>query len=212
MADDEGALTQFGGGNHGADFFGAKLRVVVRSPGAVTHAGQVDRRDAKVPGEVWRNVAPPIAMRTAAMNEKKAAAGRPRRLACPIQVVDPAARYHHELRLPGVGNGPPKPIGRRRADSKQIGWYGFAAQGGCTRITGWDLAADRPTLYRTKGPCSFRNPPSTALSRGPRCLPHARSLGVSYSGEVGPGAIHPSPPRGTEGSNPSLSSRESVNL
>jgi len=124
--------------------------------------------------------------------------------------VDPAARYHHELRLPGVGNGPPKPIGRRRADSKQIGWYGFAAQGGCTRITGWDLAADRPTLYRTKGPCSFRNPPSTALSRGPRCLHHARSLGVSYPGEVGPRAIHPSPPRGTEGSNPSPSSSESM--
>ena len=40
------------------------------------------------------------------------------------------------------------------------------------------LAADRPTLYRTKGPCSFRNPPSTALSRGPRGLHHARSPGV----------------------------------
>ena len=28
----------------------------------------------------------------------------------------------------------------------------------------------------------------------------------SYPGEVGPGAIHPSPPRGTEGSNPTLGS------
>ena len=80
-----------------------------------------------------------VAMRTAAMNEKKAAGARPRRLACPIQVVDPGARYHHELRLPEVGNGPPKPIGRRRADRKEIGWYGFAAQGGYTRITGWVL-------------------------------------------------------------------------
>ena len=25
---------------------------------------------------------------------------------------------------------------RRRADGKEIGWYGFADQGGCTRITG----------------------------------------------------------------------------
>src|SRR6516164_1140711 len=139
MADDERALAQLGSGNHGADFFGAKLRVVVRSPAAVAHAGQINRRDAKVAGEVRRNVAPPIAMCTAAVNEKKAAAARPRRLACPIQVVDPAARYHHELRLPGVGNGPPKPIWRRRADRKEIGWYGFAAQGGCTRITGWVL-------------------------------------------------------------------------
>src|ERR1700738_2054889 len=49
--------------------------------------------------------------------------------------MDPAARHRHELRLPGVGNGPPKPIRRRRADRKEIGWYGFAAQG-CTRITG----------------------------------------------------------------------------
>jgi hypothetical protein len=57
----------------------------------------------------------------------------------PMQVVDPAARYHHELRLPGVGNGPPKPIRRRRTDRKEIGWYGFAAHGGCTRITGWVL-------------------------------------------------------------------------
>jgi hypothetical protein len=46
------------------------------------------------------------------------------------------------------------------------------------RATRGELAADRPTLYRTKGPCSFRNPPSTALSRGPRCLHHARSPGV----------------------------------
>jgi hypothetical protein len=35
MADDEGALAQLGSGNHGADFFGAKLRVVVRSPGII---------------------------------------------------------------------------------------------------------------------------------------------------------------------------------
>ena len=46
----------------------------------------------------------------------------------PMQVVDPAARYHHELRLAGVGNGPPKPIRRRRTDRKEISWYGFAAQ------------------------------------------------------------------------------------
>src|SRR6516162_2797810 len=158
MSDNEGALAQLGSGHHGTDFFGAKLGGVVRSPPTIAHAGQINRRDAKVAGEVRRNVAPPIAMCTAAMNEKKAAAARPRQLACRIQVVDPAARYHHELRLPGAGNGPPKPIWRRRADRKKIGWYGFAAQGGCTRITGWDLAADRPTLYRTKGPCSFRNP------------------------------------------------------
>jgi hypothetical protein len=77
-----------------------------------------------------------VAMCTAAMNEKKPALARSRRLARPMQVVDPAPRYHHELRLPGVGNGPPKPIWRRRTDRKEIGWYGFAAQGGCTRITG----------------------------------------------------------------------------
>jgi hypothetical protein len=73
MADDEGALAQLGSGNHGADFFGAKLRVVVRSPGTVSHAGQINRRDAKAADEVRRNVAPPVAMCTAAMNKKKAA-------------------------------------------------------------------------------------------------------------------------------------------
>src|SRR5882672_11016776 len=137
MADDEGALAQLGSGNHGADFLGAKLRVVVRSPGAVAHAGQINRRDAKVAGEVRRNVAPPVAMCTAAMNEQKAARARPRRIARPIQVMDPAARDHHELRLAGVGNRPPKPIRGRRADRKEIDWYGFAAEGGCTCITGW---------------------------------------------------------------------------
>src|SRR6516225_5444063 len=99
MADDEGALAQSSGGNHRADFFGPKLRVVVRSPGAVAHAGQINRRDAKVAGEVRRNIALPVAMRTAAMNEQKAAPVRPRRLARPNQVMDPAARYRHELRL-----------------------------------------------------------------------------------------------------------------
>src|SRR5205807_3810027 len=136
MADDEGALAQLGSGNHGADFLGAKLRGVVRTPAAVAHPGQINCRHAKVAGEVRRNVTPPVAMRTAAMNEKKAALARPRRRARPMQVMDPAARYHHELRLAGLGDGPPKPIRRRRTDRKQIDWDGFAAQGGCTRITG----------------------------------------------------------------------------
>ena len=95
MANDKGALAQLSSRNHGADFFGANLRGIVRSPGAVTHPGQINRRDAKVAGEVWRNVTPPVAMRTAAMNEKKAALARPRRLACPKQVMDPAPRDRH---------------------------------------------------------------------------------------------------------------------
>jgi len=77
---------------------------------------------------------PPVAMRTAAMNEQKAALARPRRLARPNQVMDPAARYRHELRLAGAGNGPPEPIRGRRTDREEIGWYGFAAQRGCTHI------------------------------------------------------------------------------
>jgi len=77
-------LAQMGSGNHGADFFGAKLRGVGYSPATIAHAGQINRRDAKVAGEVRRNVAPPVAMCTAAMNEKKAAIARPRRLARPI--------------------------------------------------------------------------------------------------------------------------------
>src|SRR5260370_38034357 len=101
MANDEGALAQLGSGNHGADFFGAKRRVVGRSPAAVAHAGQINRRDAKVAGEVRRNVTPPAAMCTAAMNEKKAALARSRRLASPMQGVDPGPRYPHGLRIPG---------------------------------------------------------------------------------------------------------------
>jgi hypothetical protein len=69
MSDNEGALAQLGSGHHGADFFRAKFRIVVRSPTTISHAGQVNRRDAKVAGEVRRNIAPPVAMRTAAMNE-----------------------------------------------------------------------------------------------------------------------------------------------
>ena len=95
-------------GNYRADFLGAKLRGVVRTPAAVAHPGQINRRDAKVAGEVRRNVAPPVAMRTAAMNEKKPALARSCRLARPMQVVDP---------------GPPKPIWRRGTDRKEIGWY-----------------------------------------------------------------------------------------
>ena len=52
----------------------------------------------------------------------------------PYQVMDAAARYRHELRLARAGNGPPKPIRRRRTDRQEIGWYGFAAQRGCTHI------------------------------------------------------------------------------
>ena len=50
---------------------------------------------------------------------------------------------------------------------------------------GMGLAANRPTSYRTKGPCCFRNPPSTALSLGPRCLHYARSLAfLSWKGRT----------------------------
>ena len=152
MADDKGTLPQLRSGNHGADFFGAKLPIVVRSPTTIAHAGQIYRRNAKVAGEVRRNIAPPVTVRAAAMNEKKAALARPRRLACPNQVMDPAARYRHELRLVGAGNGPPKPIRCRRTDREEIRRYGFAAQKGCTRIIELGLAADRPTSYRTKHP------------------------------------------------------------
>src|SRR5258708_2198490 len=128
MAYDEGALAQLGSGNHGADFLDAKLGVVVRSPVAVAHPGQINHRDAKVADEVRRNVAPPVAMRTAAMNEEKATLVRPHRRARPNQVMDPTTRYRHELRLAGVGNGPPKPVRRRRTDRKEIGGHGLAAQ------------------------------------------------------------------------------------
>src|SRR5262244_4159267 len=144
MSDNEGALAQLGSGHHSTDFFGAKLRIVVRSPTTITHAGQINRRDAKVPGEVRRNIAPPVAMRTAAMNEQKAALARPRRLARPNQVMDAAARYRHELRLAGAGNGPPKPIRRRRTDRQEISWYDFAAQRGCTHI----IASALPLIGR----------------------------------------------------------------
>ena len=136
MADDEGALAQLGIGNHGADFLGAELRGVMRSPAAVAHPGQVNRRDAKVPGEIRRDVAPPVAMRTAAMNEQKAALAWPGRRARPKQIMNPAACYHYEVRLAAVGNGPSKPVWRRRADRKEIGWDGFVDQRGCMRIIG----------------------------------------------------------------------------
>src|SRR4029077_9894040 len=152
MADDEGALAQLGSGNHGTDFFGAKLRVVVRSPATVAHPRQINRRDAKVAGEIWRNVTPPMAMCTAAMNEQKAALARPRRLACPKQVMDRAASYRHELRRAGVGNSPAKPIRRRPTDRQEIDWYGFAAQGDCTRITGSALPLMGQHYPRTKNP------------------------------------------------------------
>jgi hypothetical protein len=69
----------------------------------------------------------------------------------------PMTRKSHELRLAAVGNGPPKPIRRRRADRQEIDWYGFAAQGdGRALLMG--LAADRPTLYRTKDPAHSVTP------------------------------------------------------
>src|SRR6516162_589864 len=202
MSDNEGALAQLGSGHHGTDFFGAKLGGVVRSPPTIAHAGQINRRDAKVAGEVRRNVAPPIAMCTAAMNEKKAAAARPRQLACRIQVVDPAARYHHELRLPGAGNGPPKPIWRRRADRKKIGWYGFAAQGGCTRITGWVLPLIGQHYIQRSDPADSVTPRQQrylVVRRASTMLDHVAFL----SWRAAPDVICPSPLRGTEGSNPS---------
>src|SRR6516164_5242257 len=80
-----------------------------------------------------------------------------------MQVMDSAARYRHELRLAGLGNGPLKPIRRRCADPKEIGWYGFAAQGGCTRIL------DRPWRSSANSILVEKNP---AHSAGPRQQRH----------------------------------------
>ena len=198
MADDEGPLTQLSSGNYGADFLGAKLRSVVRTPAAVAHPGQINRRDAKVAGEVRRNVTPPVAMCTAAMNEKKPALARSRRLAPPMQVVDPAPRHHHELRLPGVGNGPPKPIWRRRTDRKEIGWYGFAAQGGCTRITGSALPLISQHYIGRRTLLIPLPPVNSAISRSAGAssmLEHP----ASRSGRAGyPRSVSPTEDRGFE--------------
>jgi len=107
--------------------------------------------------------------------------------------VDPAARYHHELRLPGVGNGPPKPIWRRRADRKEIGWYGFAAQGGCTRITGWVLPLIGQHHIGRRDPAVSVTPRQQrylSVRGASTMLDHSRS----YPGKVGLGVICPSPP------------------
>jgi hypothetical protein len=62
VADDEGTFPQLRSRNYGADFFGAELRIVVRSLPTIAHAGQINRRNAKVAGEVRRYIAPPVAM------------------------------------------------------------------------------------------------------------------------------------------------------
>ena len=178
MSDNEGALAQLGSGHHGTDFFGAKLGGVVRSPPTIAHAGQINRRDAKVAGEVRRNIAPPVAMRTAAMDEEKAAFARLRRLSRPNQVMDWAVRYRYELRLAGTGNSPPKPIRRRRTDRQQIGWYGFAAQRGCTHIIA-STATDRPTSYRMKDPArslALRQQRNLAVRGASSMLEHSALL------------------------------------
>src|SRR5258708_7204852 len=133
------------------------------------------------------------------MNEKKAALARPRRLACPKQVMDPAPRYRHKLRLAGVGNGPPKPIRRRRTDRQEIDWYGFAAQGGYTRITGWVLPPIGHINIRRWTLLIPYPPVNSAISRS-AVPPACSSIRRSHLGAVGPGALYPSPRRGTEGS------------
>jgi len=150
----------------------------VRSPPTIAHAGQINRRDAKVAGEVRRNIAPPVAMRTAAMDEEKAALARLRRLSRPNQVMDWAVRYRHELRLAGTGNSPPKPIRRRRTDRQEIGWYGFAAQRGCTHIIA-SAATDRPTSYRMKDPArsvALRQQRNLAVRGASSMLEHSALL------------------------------------
>src|SRR5207244_3749438 len=53
---------------------------------------------------------------------------------------------------------PPKPIWRRRADRKEIGWYGFAAQEGCTCITGWVLPLIGQHCTRRRDPAHSVTP------------------------------------------------------
>jgi hypothetical protein len=78
----------------------------------------------------WDSISTPCRCRVVMVSatDLKAALARPRWLARPNQVMDPAARYRHELRLPRAGSGPPKPIRCRRTDREEIGGYGFAAQ------------------------------------------------------------------------------------
>jgi hypothetical protein len=68
-----------------------------------------------------------------------------------------------------LGNSPPKPVRRRRANREEIGRYGFAAQRGCTRIIVSAPLPIGPPSYRNEDPAHFRSPPSIARSRCPRC-------------------------------------------
>jgi hypothetical protein len=110
--------------------------------------------------------------------------------------------------LPGVGNGPAKPIGRRRADRKEIGWYGFAAQGGCTRITRWIVPLIGQHYIGRWDPAHSVTPVNSVISRSavpPPCSITWRSILRRRTG------CHTSvSPRGTKGSNPPPSSGESA--
>jgi hypothetical protein len=78
----------------------------------------------------------------------------------------------------------------RLSDRQEIGWYGFAAQRGCTRI----IASARPLIgqhHITKNPAhsvALRQQRNLPV-RGP---PTCSSTPPCYPGAVGPGAISPS--------------------
>ena len=132
----------------------------------------------RVGKSVWRRAPPGTARRR-----------RPCRLAtpCPPPSIgsDPTPRSC----WPQPGRSA-KEYRERLSDRQEIGWYGFAAQRGCTRI----IASARPLIgqhHITKNPAhsvALRQQRNLPV-RGP---PTCSSTPPCYPGAVGPGAISPS--------------------
>src|SRR5712691_6836911 len=102
--------------DHCAHLCGADIRAIALAPAAVPHARQVDRRHAKIAGEIRRDEAPPIGVCAATVDEQQAAVDGSRRFGRPEQIMDRAIFNDDVPRLLGAGDGPAKPLGGGRAD------------------------------------------------------------------------------------------------
>src|SRR5713226_3891645 len=128
VADDEGALPEAGIRDHRAHLCGADIRAIALAPAAVPHARQVDRRHAKIAGEIRRDEAPPIGVCAATVDEQQAAVDGSRRFGRPEQIMDRAIFYDDMPRLPRPREGPSEPFGGGRANFEITQWDRCIAQ------------------------------------------------------------------------------------
>ena len=162
--------------DHRGHFPGAQVGRVVAAPAAVAHAGQVDRRDAEIAGEVGRDKRPPVGMRAAAVHQQDAAPVGRLVGALPQQIVDGAAIDVDAMGGSGLADRPTEPCRRGSPNLEMVGRILNGGHWHC--LSRERVRSDRGDFRRADAAVSL----STSLAAAADAIPHSETADKTLRG------------------------------